>query len=36
MNDDNNFEIVIGEDEIVVNWDVLIPTIAEQIEQWNI
>jgi hypothetical protein len=33
---DKDFEIVIGEDEIVIDWDMLIPTIGKQIEQWII
>jgi hypothetical protein len=35
MNDDKDFEIVI-DDSINVNWDMLIPTIGKQIEQWII
>jgi hypothetical protein len=34
--DDENFEIVIDDDNFESNWDILIPTIAQEIEQWNI
>ena len=36
MNNEKDFEIVIDDDNFEPNWDILIPTIAKQIEQWNI
>ena len=36
MNDEENFEIVIDDDDFEPNWDMLIPTIAQEIEQWDI
>lgn len=35
MNDDSDFEIVIDDENIIPNWDILIPTIKQQIENFE-
>ena len=36
MNDDSDFEIVIDDENIEPNWEVLMPTTCQEIEEFDI